>query len=414
MNRILTGLCMLVLAGCSMLPGGDFRREEFLSVESEDTKISFDGAKTLWNTDDPVSVFYKSPENEIWTYSGSDGSASGTLKHFISSQRKETGIPIYAVYPYWEGATLNGTSVKTVIPSEVFPSPKPLLAAKSETQSLSFSYLSPVFRFTLEGPAEVALITLRGSRGEKIAGECEVDFSASSPSLSGATLSEITMTVPRSIAAGESVDFYFASAPTEFADGYEYVVRYADGLEEVFKVTGAISVEPGKMYVTLGSAISSEDPSIKILDVCFSDGVTRFFPTREGPFNFNEGMNGPYEYGGYEYGIFIGAGAAEKRITAGGGFRLKNGGYILLPAIPDYKLVKLTVGVKYELDMSVVPDARPSEKLEGTQTYIPANSLREFELEDTGVNARYRLNVLNENSASGIFIIKSYYKLCKN
>ena len=378
---------------------------ETLDVVSPETKMTLSSNKLLWNSGDAVSVFYCGSANERWLYSGKDGSRTGVLIHPVSSGRVRTSSDVYAVFPYDAEASMDGTVLHTKMPSGCREEIRPLLAAScTDMGTLSFTCLSAVMKFSLSGTAAVQSIVLSGEDGENIAGSCEVDFSGSVPALSAAGGTAVSAVGPFEVDGG--ADFYFSIAPVSFAEGYRYTVTYADSSVETFRVCGALDALAGKVYCS--SAATGYDPDTISTTVAFTDGSKRYFPTTDGPFSFTAGiLNGPYSYGGYEYSLYFPEGAISdsRRVTVGGGLRISNGGYVLLPQISGFALSRISLYATYAVSMDVSADDAPTVILDGTDVTIPKSSYGTVKI--TGaVEGKYRLNI---HSGCGISVLRLYY-----
>ena len=96
--------------------------EESSPASSTRTILADDGHSILWSSHDQIKVFVKQGSNV------SDGSLFESLNEEPSKNADFEGVldisnvsaenPIYAVYPYSEGASFDGTSLTTSLASE--------------------------------------------------------------------------------------------------------------------------------------------------------------------------------------------------------------------------------------------------------------------------------------------------------
>ena len=108
----------LAFAACEQAPIEEqsaIRQEtpETITVgfEGDDTRIQLNKAqKTVWNSGDEVSVFYRSNGNQKWQYKGEDGVRQATLSRVQNATGSASITKTVVVYPYDETYWLNTDS----------------------------------------------------------------------------------------------------------------------------------------------------------------------------------------------------------------------------------------------------------------------------------------------------------------
>ena len=256
MKKLLFFAFSFLAVSCSLKEELLSENLQSLGVSVESTKISLKDGVSVWNSGDKVSVFYKSSANELWTYSGSDGSTSGVIQS--SATRTETSSDIYAVYPYDLSASLDGNVISTEIPSTQtvlpgsFGKGAAVMVAKSDSDNLLFRFATAFVALRLSGSeASISSVKLRSVAGEKIAGACSIAVSDNAPAVSASGTDEITLNgVEGPIAYdGSDVLYLAAVAPGTYSSGFEAVFNISDGRQIVAKDQMNITLLPGHIRI---------------------------------------------------------------------------------------------------------------------------------------------------------------------
>ena len=222
----------------------------FASIEqpsSSGTKVYVDeDLKVLWDKDDLVSIFNLKDANDEYRYTGE---SFELVKPF-----SEEGVSIdhrYAVYPYSSATSIDMKGVLSVeLPAlqqyraHSFGPGANLMTAVTDDMEFQFKNAGGYLLLKLYGEGvSVSSITLKGNKGEKIAGTASVTMPLNGlPSIEMASdaTTEITLTCAEPVALGatveESVDFWFVVPPVTFSEGFTVSVTHQGGVFE--KTTG--------------------------------------------------------------------------------------------------------------------------------------------------------------------------------
>lgn len=146
--------------------------------------------QVVWNTNDAFGLFYTSntqttPKPEKFSCPDADGT---------STSAKFVGVPddnitaSYAVYPYDENMSLNGTTVVMTLPADfnyTKASNGPMYAPATDykTQSLEFKHLAGLLKLTVSKGINAEAKKFVITADKSIAGTCEANLSTASPVL---------------------------------------------------------------------------------------------------------------------------------------------------------------------------------------------------------------------------------------
>ncbi len=224
-----------------------------VSFADDNTKVQLDdAAKTVWNADDRVSVFYYSNANDCWKFMGATGDRSGNLKRESQGDSSTILDKIVVVYPYNEEYTISPTdnTIKTSIPSVQhyvqgsYGISANIMVSTGTSNSFSMKNLYGWLKLQLSGGKTIKKITLRGNENERLSGQAVIDYET--PKLimdDGTTLDDnevggtlvfddensITLDCGEGVALSETpTAFYFALAPQTFENGITIVITYSD------------------------------------------------------------------------------------------------------------------------------------------------------------------------------------------
>lgn len=175
--------------------------------------------QVVWNKDDAFGLFYTSntqttPKPEKFSCPDADGT---------STSAKFVGVPddnitaSYAVYPYDENMSLNGTTVVMTLPADfnytkASNGPMYALAADYKTKSLEFKHLAGLLKLTISKGIDTKAKKFVITADKSIAGTCEANLSTASPVLSvtadGSTTINVTLPEFNDDGQGNITTFY--------------------------------------------------------------------------------------------------------------------------------------------------------------------------------------------------------------
>ena len=184
------------------------------------TQLTEDNA-VLWESGDAVSLFDRSGSCNRFTTedSGESAAFSGTVS--------VDGGPYYALYPYYEKAKIDGSTISTVLPAVQnaraggFASGlNPSVARADGNDMLYFRNACPIVKFTLgASAATVVKAVLQGNQGESLAGAIAVDAASPDPSASLKTSGEtkVELELEGEFASGST--YCFVVVPGTLSEG---------------------------------------------------------------------------------------------------------------------------------------------------------------------------------------------------
>ena len=194
-----------------------------------------------WTADDRVSIFNRITYNQQYQFTGETGDNAGGFRK-VDTDEFVTGntIPhVVSVYPYQETTKITESEVITVtLPEEqtyaenTFGLVANTMVSVSSDNVLQYKNVGGFLKISLYGAgAVVNSITLKGNKGEKLAGKAIVTMPIEgSPNIIMANdaTDEIRLVFETAIALGntaeESKDFWFVIPPVEFKEGFTIVV----------------------------------------------------------------------------------------------------------------------------------------------------------------------------------------------
>lgn len=140
-----------------------------------------DNNAMLWDKGNSIGVYSDTQDVEIYTLNQSDGGNASFTGNTVK------GSKFYAFYPYSQDAV--DTSNKNLLHIQLYngwvkekESSLPMVAI-STTNSFMFKQVVGAIKISLTGKNKVTSITLKGNKGEVIAGKGTIDLSAETPLL---------------------------------------------------------------------------------------------------------------------------------------------------------------------------------------------------------------------------------------
>lgn len=158
--------------------------------------------QVVWNKDDAFGLFYTSntqttPKPAEFSCPNADGTSTsakftGTLDDNITVS--------YAVYPYDENMSLNGTTVTMTLPeafkyTETSNGPMYAPATDYKTKSLEFKHLAGLLKLTISKGINAKAAKFVITANKSIAGTCTADLNTPSPILKITESGSTTITV---------------------------------------------------------------------------------------------------------------------------------------------------------------------------------------------------------------------------
>ena len=255
----------LAFAACEQAPIEEqsaIRQEtpETITVgfEGDDTRIQLNKAqKTVWNSGDEVSVFYRSNGNQKWQYKGEDGVRQATLSRVQNATGSTSITKTVVVYPYDETYWLNTDSycIEATIPAtqhyavDSYGVGDNLMVSQGEFTQFSLKNVYGWLKLQLIGDGEtIKSIKFRGNNGEQVAGLIYVDTATAEATLAAemgsaddnnaggnlvfedTILTEVTLDCGEGVTLGaEATAFYIALPPQTFEKGMTVAIEDVDG-----------------------------------------------------------------------------------------------------------------------------------------------------------------------------------------
>ena len=215
-------------------------REVTLTAEPGDVaaKSSRDAAgKFYWSAGDEISVFRGTGTPNTWkmtsTNTEPEAHAQFTGKAPVSALDNPDGGKYYAVYPYSEENSFDGTYLTTTVPTAqvaaagTFADGQFISIGCSDNLSMTFYHLCGGIKFSLNNTG-ITSVTLRGNNNEIIAGKVQVAIDANGHPQVNSIIEgskEITLTCAGGFQTG--VDYFFVTLPVAFT--YGFTVDFGNG-----------------------------------------------------------------------------------------------------------------------------------------------------------------------------------------
>ena len=308
-----------------------------VGFEGDDTRIQLNEAqKTVWNSGDEVSVFYKSDANQKYEYRGETGERTAEL-HKVSAGSSTTKMGYVVVaYPYSEEYIISPASgnLETMLPAvqhyavDSYGVGDNLMVSCSEFTQFSLKSVCGWLKLQLTGNGEVVKgIKFRGNNGEQVAGLIHVDTKSAEATLyseevapddngnangnlviDGAMATEVMLYCDEGVTLScEATAFYIALPPQTFEEGFTVDVICADGTLMAKSSDKRLSIERNHIqpmaafeFAATGTTDVPTEPENPINPNLPSNENNKiYYTTTDGKKMF------PYESGGATFGAIL-------------------------------------------------------------------------------------------------------------
>lgn len=220
------------------------------------TAITEDNA-VIWSEDDAISVFDGAGNHKFTA-----GTAGSTTTKF-SGEAESGKETYYALYPYSADASLDGTTIHSVLPANQYSTADgtfdtmlaPAVAKAEENGNLTFVNVAGLVKFTFTGAGDRAVKSISMTADQSLTGSYSVDMSGeefSAVATASASVGEtpavsgITLTAKEgNLAAGP---YYLVALPGTYSN-VKISVVLSDGAKLNGSV-GTLDIEAGKIKPT--------------------------------------------------------------------------------------------------------------------------------------------------------------------
>lgn len=170
---------------------------EFTAV-CEETKTTLDSGNTVWSEGDQIKIIFSNGSPRNATLTRGAGTTTGTFAGMVPSGM----TALYAVYPASAYDSVDGSTVKVTVPSDLtgsnthpFGAGNIAVAKVKADHSMSFKNVTSLFSFTLAAGSNVTKVEVSsvGNVGN-LAGVVPVDCSGEAPPTPGDPLSDTAAT----------------------------------------------------------------------------------------------------------------------------------------------------------------------------------------------------------------------------
>ncbi|MBR1869501.1 MAG: hypothetical protein IJ799_05480, partial [Bacteroidales bacterium] len=273
--RIILAMLPFAVAACAVepIPSTEPANGPKIMVSTEGvtrTTLASD-FKVNWASGDAISVF-DGAANLKYTTTGTTPAAEFTTDGSLA-----TASAYYALYPYSAAATLDGSTIKTVIPNyqkgvkDGFDPAAQLMVGKGSSASFAMKNVVALLKVTI--PADVTAVTIANKAGVPIAGNVSITVGDDGVPTAVTAESSSVILVP-SDATFEAGDYYVAVAPGALTGGM-HVTMTKSGSDNLWV---ADSDNPCILYrsevMNLGDlAVKTTEKTMTKLSIVFSNGT---------------------------------------------------------------------------------------------------------------------------------------------
>ena len=304
---------------------------------NDETRIQLNEAqKTVWNSGDEVSVFYKNDANQKYEYRGETGARTAEL-HRVSAGSSTTKMGYVVVaYPYNEEYIISPATgnLETMLPAvqhyavDSYGVGDNLMVSCGEFTQFSLKNVCGWLKLQLTGNGEVVKgIKFRGNNGEQVAGLIHVDTKSAEATLyseevtpddngnangslviDGAMATEVMLYCDEGVTlSNEATAFYIALPPQTFEEGFTVDVICTDGTMMAKSSDKKLTIERNHIqpmaafeFATTGTTdVPTEPENPANPNLPSNENNKIYYTTTDGKKMF------PYESGGATFGAIL-------------------------------------------------------------------------------------------------------------
>ncbi|MBR1962471.1 MAG: leucine-rich repeat protein [Alistipes sp.] len=250
--------------------------QEERKVETR-TTLQSDGS-VFWNPNDEISLFFNGGENGGNKFT-SQNTETAEIAEFAGSiygitgggENLEGDAYFWAVYPYSENNSCDGTSIVTSLPSRQqavegsFNDDLFITVARSESVKMAFKNVCGGVKFCVKNSG-IKTVTFCGNNNEKLAGEVRVAFDANNKPVVKEIIdgkSEITVDAPNNGTFEPGKYYYLITLPTELKSGFTMTFKKNDNTNIIYKRTSSVTINRSRFGVVsnldTGTAVPDEE-----------------------------------------------------------------------------------------------------------------------------------------------------------
>ncbi len=270
-------------------------------LSSGTKSFRLDDGSVWWSPSEEVSIFYGSGSNGGSKFVSMNTSIAETVELQGSVQMSGSGKDFWAVYPYSEDNSCDGSSVTTVIPdqqtavegnfsNDVFPT-----IAKSSSLSLAFWNICGGIKFFVSRN-DITSVTFKGNNSEPLAGKVKVSFDSDGKPYIAEVIdakTEVTLNAPDG-AFKVGKYYYISLLPASLQNGFTMAFETTDMRGSVVtQKTQAIKRSVFGVLKNVDSTVSDWESTVTVEPEWVDLGLSVKWAT------FNVGASKPEEYGDY-------------------------------------------------------------------------------------------------------------------
>ena len=269
-----------------------------VSIADDESRVHLNAdKKTVWDSGDMLSVFYKNSANGLWRYTGEDGARDGVVtKVSEPTNPSATFSAVYAVYPYNESTTISSEGIVSLtIPTEQtfmngsYGKGDNIMVAVGENDNLSMKNVFGWVRIPMTGTGQkVSSITFKGNNEEILAGVATIDPYTQKITFAEGGAKELTLNCNDVALAEGAAEFYIAVAPQKFNGGFTVDILLANGNCVTKTTTNPITIS--RNHICPMSAVTNpHNPKPANNEILYTNGSTTkaTVPYKTGVFGAN-------------------------------------------------------------------------------------------------------------------------------
>lgn len=334
MKQLILTSVIILLASCSKQIDDNSKIPVEFCVSN--VKTTLVGSSIVWEKGESISILDGSDNNEF------RNSLYGTEAVFKGLARSSDIY--YAVYPYDEDNLLNGSVIKTAIPSvqiarkDGFGSKANPSVGRTGGNYLEMKNICGYIKFEVNRSDFYTSVILSAPGGEKIAGPIDVGFDENSNLVSVLCENSVSrITLKAENGTIEQGIYYIALAPTEFSKGLVLTFIDGDGNEYEKPLDYVTRVERSRPLYIKGDGKMERK---LVLDIDFSQ--TAFVPSLPSA-SSTEVSYHTFEAYGMKHTIGICCAYKAQSHLLFKGLNGSTSGFIEFPAVPGMILKKVNI-----------------------------------------------------------------------